>query len=69
MVFCSAPVQLQIMWSWRHGLQARVDDCSLSCNESGPGGDDSCSECGPKRALIAGPAHLDCRPLVRHEVA
>src|SRR5712692_12001267 len=31
--------------------------------ESGPGGDDSCSECGPKLALIAGLAHLDCRPL------
>src|SRR6266568_4956726 len=51
------------MWSWHHGLQARVDDCSLSCNESCPGGVDSCSECGPKLTLIAGPARLDCRPL------
>ena len=24
-------VQLQIMWSWRDGLQSRADDCSLSC--------------------------------------
>src|SRR2546430_1117613 len=56
-------VQLHIMWSWCHGLQARVDDCSLSCNESCPGGVARCSECGPQFPLIAGPARLDCRPL------
>ena len=51
------------MWSWRHGLQARADDCSLSCNESCPGGVDSCSECGPANAVIAVLTRLDCRPL------
>ena len=57
------PVQLHVMWSWRHGLQARADDCSLSCNESCPGGVDSCSECGPANAVIAVLTRLDCRPL------
>src|SRR5712691_7325357 len=56
-------VQLHIMWSWCDGLQSPAADCSLSCNESGPGGVDSCSQCGPKLALIAGQARFDCRPL------
>ena len=57
------PVQLHVMWSWRHGLQARADDCSLSCNESCPGGVDRCSECGPENAVIAVLTRFDCRPL------
>ena len=57
------PVQLQRMRSWRDGLHSHADDCSLSCNESCPGGVDSCSECGPKITLIAVPTRFDFRPL------
>ena len=57
------PGQLQIMWAWCNGLQSHADDCSLSCNESCPGGVDGCSECGPANAVIAVLAGFDCRPL------
>jgi hypothetical protein len=63
MAYRYEPVQLHIMWSWRDGLQSDTADCGLSCTESCPRRGDSCSECGPQFPLIAGPTHLDCRPL------
>ena len=58
-----APGEWQRMWSGREGGQSDAAACSLSDTYGGPDHGDRGTSCGPKTALIAGPARFDCSPL------